>query len=285
MCSASIPYEFSEYLVIMVNQVAVFLCILLLLQGVDTSFFVSLRPVIATTDWLISLSMDLVSNFVRSVEPGQSSEYMEGQYVFVTGTTSGIGRELVLQLLSRCKELTIHCRPTKLAIQDELFGNSSGRGNEIEIESKSDSESCKIGVVGIDLSKVETIPRAIEDLKIRESSVDVLIHNAGLMSAQVSVRDIINVNCIAPFVLSMCMLPRLSSENSKIIYISSSSHIRGPKYVKNQLQASLEDVRISSATSLHAYAVAKYNSILLSLALRRRLAGTGLKITNIHPGN
>ena len=149
-----------------------------------------------------------------------------------------------------------------------------------------DDNNSKVKIVGIDLREVETIPNAIDTLDT--DSVDVLIHNAGLMSAKASVKDIINVNCVSPFVISLCMLQRMmlsTIKNPKILYISSSSHIRGQKYEKNRLSESyMKDDRISVATSLRAYADAKYCSILLSMALQRRLKGTGIQIVNIHPG-
>ena len=238
---------------------------------------VPFRSIVSTVDWLTSLGTDLRSNLLRETSQHDDSSWEYGdENFFITGTTSGIGREIAYLLLSKCRKLTLHCRPSKLLGAEQLFARSD-----------SSKFNFTMKMVGIDLSKVNTIPKAINSLDM--DPIDTLIHNAGLMSADASVKDIINVNCISPFVLSLSTLPRIMSstkKNPKILYISSSSHIRGPKYVENKLQRSyLLDDRASALSSLKAYAAAKYCSILLTLALKRRLRDTDIQIINIHPGN
>ena len=131
------------------------------------------RPIVSTVDWLISLATDLSSNVfrdVRDVDDGYRWQYADSNF-FITGTSSGIGWELASTLLSCCNELTLHCRPSKLlGMKESLLSNGSRHRNPKE------------KMVGIDLCEVETIPNAVNTLD--DDPIDVLIHNAGLMSAE-----------------------------------------------------------------------------------------------------
>jgi hypothetical protein len=104
-----------------------------------------------------------------------------------------------------------------------------------------------------------------------------------LMSKSATVRDIFLVNCVAPFALSLYFLPDLmKAHHPRLVLISSSSHIRGRAYKKNDLIEYLRDY--SNDKILQVYADSKLNSIRLSRALHRRLNGTGVTVQNIHPG-
>jgi NAD(P)-dependent dehydrogenase (short-subunit alcohol dehydrogenase family) len=115
-------------------------------------------------------------------------------------------------------------------------------------------------------------------------SIDLIIHNAGLMSKRSSVSDIYTVNYISPTVLSLLLLPDLMKSQCSdpvLLFVSSSSHLRG----RNRLWSLSSLCRNPNPFAvLGAYADSKLKLLLASAALRRRFKDTGLVVRSVHPG-
>ena len=90
-------------------------------------------------------------------------------------------------------------------------------------------------VVGIDFKDANNVIDILNMGKIDQISH--FINVAGLMKKKELVSVIHNVNCISPFALMLLLLPSLLSKpQSSITFVSSSSHIRAPPYVKGDIQ-------------------------------------------------
>ena len=65
------------------------------------------------------------------------------------------------------------------------------------------------------------------------------------------------VNCLAPFALTLLLLPEcMLSKSPKIVYISSSSHIRGGPFKAGSVKSMKSNV-VGVKETLQSYAVSK----------------------------
>src|SRR5512140_723714 len=90
---------------------------------------------------------------------------MKGKRVIVTGPTSGVGREIALQLAKLGAEVILACRDIK-------------KGGDIarEIEKRTGSKAV---VMMVDTSSQESIREFAREFLDRYDRLDVLINNAG----------------------------------------------------------------------------------------------------------
>jgi NAD(P)-dependent dehydrogenase (short-subunit alcohol dehydrogenase family) len=122
-----------------------------------------------------------------------------------------------------------------------------------------------------------------ETLLNRCERIDVLVNNAGLISPrrQESADGFeltIAVNHLAPFVLTNLLLDRLrATAPSRIVTVASQAH-RGARLDPATM------VRPTEWTPLSAYGRSKLCNILFTRALARRLVGSGVVATCLHPG-
>jgi len=177
--------------------------------------------------------------------------------VFITGANGGIGKEIV-DRIARC-------------------------GGKITLQSRSKPESHRsMDYIEMDFTNLKSLGSLVRHSM---HHLDIMIHNAGLMSGFSTVHDIHCVNCIAPLVTTLFLLPNvLQAQTPQIIVVSSSSHLRSHTYKDGDMRKYMKDRSISFKTSLQAYAVSKYNIMLLTAALKQRLDGCQCKILTVHPG-
>ena len=254
------------------------------------------RPLISTLDWLVSLSTDVLDNLRRDrskkielmnkLQAESSGKIALNKSFLITGANSGIGQSLFQLTRRHANQLVLSCRPERVAeLRKIVVCKEYCNASRLK---EHDDKGSKISILGVDLSRTDSIPEKIALFKScmgKTFAIDIIFNNAGLMSPNATVANIHAVNCVAPFLLSVSLLPNMmKSRSPSIIYVSSSSHIRGPRYAKGDLKSQLLDNSTGRAVSLKAYARAKYNSLLLSFALKRRLSDTDIIIKNVHPG-
>ena len=110
-----------------------------------------------------------------------------------------------------------------------------------------------------------------------------LVNNAGLVAAHRTITDdghelTFAVNHLAPFLLTNLLLDRLrASAPSRVITVSSDAHYAGHIH--------FDDLRRErSWSSWGAYCDSKLANVMFTVALARRLEGTGVTATSLHPG-
>jgi NAD(P)-dependent dehydrogenase (short-subunit alcohol dehydrogenase family) len=118
-----------------------------------------------------------------------------GSTALVTGATSGIGREIALQLAQRGAEIVVHGRSAERGakiVQD--IGNAGGRAR----------------FVAADLNDADDVRR----LAVEAGPVDILINNAGIYKFDETVNtddatfdEHVNVNLRAPYILVQQLAP------------------------------------------------------------------------------
>lgn len=190
------------------------------------------------------------------------------QVVLVTGSTSGLGREVAFRLASNGAHVIVH-------------GRSVERGNEvvarIEREGRGSARFYRADFASFD--EVREFANTILDDYDR---LDVLVNNAGIGSApreRVLTEDghelRFQVNYLSPYLLTHMLLPLVrGSAPSRIVNVSSAA----------QQPIDFDDVMIENDFSGgRAYAQSKLAQVLHTFDLHEELAGTGVMVNCLHP--
>ena len=136
--------------------------------------------------------------------------------ILITGSTDGIGKLAALQLAEAGHKVYLHGRnPQKLT--------------EVIAEAKALSQNEQIGGFVADFSDLEAVKQMAQELNDQLEKLDVLINNAGVFKSPVSQnKDGLDlrwvVNYLAPYLLTMDLLPLLQKgDSSRIINLSSAA--------------------------------------------------------------
>ena len=198
-----------------------------------------------------------------------SKRNLRGSRAVVTGGSSGIGRELALELARRGASVCV------LARREEALRNVVDEMNAIRLESFPDtSEHCY--VVG-DVCSSDVRELVVETVKERFGGLDLLFNNAGAGAtlAAESTSDelaceLFDLNFFSPFELTKTALPSLkeSAANGRsavVVNVASIVGVRGTPYYG-------------------VYGASKAALIALSDAWRAELAPSGVEFLTVTPG-
>lgn len=197
---------------------------------------------------------------------------LQGRTFFVTGANSGIGRAMVealaawgagVVLASRSKERT---EP----VLDGIRRSHPGANAEF---------------LEIDVSDLASVRTAAGRFLATGRPIDVLVNNAGIAGTRALSRDGFDLtyatNHIGPFLLTNLLLPRLrAAPEGRIVNVSSVAHMG----VKRLDWAGLERRAEPKRSGFPDYAVTKLMNVLHAKELARRLAGTRVTTSALHPG-
>jgi NAD(P)-dependent dehydrogenase (short-subunit alcohol dehydrogenase family) len=200
---------------------------------------------------------------------------IEGKTCLVTGSTSGIGKEIAVGL-AKMKANIILVGRNKAKCQaalEEISRNVSISTNEN-----------RVSYLLADLSSQASIHQLANKFLESYESLDILVNNAGVfLSRRVTTVDKIEytfaVNHLAPFLLTNLLFERIkASSPSRIITTSSVAH-RGAYINFDNLQ--FERGRYNG---VEAYRQSKLANILFTKELARRSRGSGVTSNCFHPG-
>jgi retinol dehydrogenase 14 len=190
----------------------------------------------------------------------------------ITGGSDGIGLECASQLARAepgCRIIVVGRDPRRTAA-------AVGRLRAESPQCASDSLMC-------DFTDQAAVRRLAEDLLRTCQRIDVLVNNAGTVFARRTltadgVEATFAVNHLAGFLLTELLLDRLrESAPARIVFTSSAGHFSG--------SLDLDDVGFERGYSImRAYSRSKLANVLLARHLARRLTGSGVTVTSLHPG-
>ena len=197
----------------------------------------------------------------------QSTPRPEQQVALVTGSTSGLGRELALRLGSMGAHVIVH-----------------GRNRERGIEVVEAIESEGVGSArfyAADLGSLEQVREFAEAVLSDYDKLDLLINNAGIaFGQQRSVSEDghelhFQVNYLSHFLLTRLFLPRLrESAPSRIVNVSSGA----------QQAIDFDDVMLENGfTGGRAYAQSKLAQVMHTFDLAEELEGADVIVNALHP--
>ncbi|MEX3758438.1 SDR family NAD(P)-dependent oxidoreductase [Mycobacteroides abscessus] len=194
-----------------------------------------------------------------------------GRIAIVTGANTGLG-------LETAKALAAHGAHVILAVRNAEKGKAAA---EAITAAHSNAD---VTLQSLDLSSLESVRRASDELKGRYDKIDLLINNAGVMwTEKSSTADGFELqfgtNHLGHYALTGLLLERLLPvEGSRVVTVSSIGHRIRADIHFDDLQWERDYDRVA------AYGQSKLANLLFTYELQRRLAGTNTVALAAHPG-
>lgn len=146
--------------------------------------------------------------------------------VLITGSSSGIGAS-VAELLSKDYEVILH------------YNKGKDRVNNLKEKITKETNSIPL-VVQCDLSKEEEIDKMLDEVYQKYSKIDILINNAGIAidttfedKTKENYKKILDINLIAPFLLSQKIGPKMKENKYGVIINISSTNALDTPYIES----------------------------------------------------
>ena len=196
---------------------------------------------------------------------------MTGRVVVVTGATSGLGRAAALQLA--------HCGATLV-----LVGRDATRNEDAANAIAAAASNPSITHVEADMGDNEQVRALAERVLADHDRLDVLVHNAGSLSATRQVAPdgteaTVASQVVGPFLLTSLLLDRLeSSQPSRVITMSS-----GGMYTARLHVGGLQ-MDADTYGGAEQYARAKRAQVVLNEMWADRAGHRGITFHSMHPG-
>jgi NAD(P)-dependent dehydrogenase (short-subunit alcohol dehydrogenase family) len=187
----------------------------------------------------------------------------------VTGANSGIGYESALALADLGAEVALLCR-------------SRERGEAAAEQIRSQTGNQRVWVEEVDVSRLASVRSAAA--RLRESPVDVLVHNAGVLpERRLETEDGLELtfatHVVGPFLLTQLLRPALEkSTDARVIWVSS-----GGMYTR-RLEVDDPNWEEREYDGVLAYAETKRAQVVLAELWADELRGTAVVVNSMHPG-
>jgi NAD(P)-dependent dehydrogenase (short-subunit alcohol dehydrogenase family) len=195
---------------------------------------------------------------------------LQGKICVITGATSGIG-------LAAAEALAV--RGASLA----LIGRNRIRGEAALARVRAAAPGVRATVHYADLLRASEVRRLGADLLADYRRIDVLINNAGALFEQREITEdglerTFALNHMAYFRLTQLLRDRLAaSAPARVVNVASRAH--------EGAVLDCDDLNLEHGyTGWTAYRRSKLANILFTRELARRLAGSGVTATCLHPG-
>lgn len=193
---------------------------------------------------------------------------MAKKVAFITGATSGIGRETARALVAAGFRLYVLCRNPE---KGEALKN--WLGGDVHL------------LVG-DMASLADVRAAAAAFSEAETRLDLLVNNAGQINSERNLtedgfEETFAVNHLAPFLLTHLLLPRLlSTPDARIVNVASMAH----SFATSGIDLKDYNWRHKPFRPFVVYGHSKLANILFTRELARRLEGTGVTANCLHPG-
>jgi NAD(P)-dependent dehydrogenase (short-subunit alcohol dehydrogenase family) len=201
----------------------------------------------------------------------QPTGEMHGKVCIVTGATSGIGKVTAQALAQRGATVIVVAR-------------NQPRGEAAVNQIRDNGGNPSVMLMLADLSSQASVRQLAQHFKQQYARLDVLVNNAGAFNMQRTLtvdrlETTFATNHLGAFLLTNLLLDRLkASAPSRIINVSSVASQSG-KINFDDLQGE------KSYSGPRAYSQSKLANILFTVALAKRLQGTGVTVNALHPGS
>jgi len=195
---------------------------------------------------------------------------MAGQSVLVTGGTGGIGKATAIGL-------------AVLGARVGITGRDQARTEAAAADIRAATAHAAVDVFAADMSAQAGVRRMAARVLDTYPRLDVLVNNVGGFWAHrhATADDLertFALNHLAPFLLTNLLLDRLTaSAPARIVTVSSGAQARG--------RIDFDDLQGErNYSGQRAYCQSKLANIMFTYELARRLEGTGVTATVLHPG-
>jgi retinol dehydrogenase 14 len=198
------------------------------------------------------------------------NESMAGKTVLITGGTNGIGKATAIGL-------------ARLGAHVGITGRDRSRAEAAAADIRAVSGNPAVDVHVADMSAQAEVRRLAQDVLDAYPRLDVLVNNVGgfwnTRHATVDgLEHTFALNHLAPFLLTNLLLDRLrASAPARIVTLSSGAQALG--------RIDFDDLQGErSYSGQRAYNQSKLANVMFTYELARRLEGTGVTATVLHPG-
>jgi retinol dehydrogenase-14 len=195
---------------------------------------------------------------------------MAGKTVLVTGGTGGIGKATATGLAA-------------LGARVGIVGRDLGRARAAAADIARESGNSSVDIFVADMSVQAEVRRLAAEILDRYPRLDVLVNNVGgFWATRHTTADGLEhtfaVNHLAPFLLTNLLLDRLiATAPARIVTVSSGAQAMG--------QIDFDDLQAEKQyKGQRAYNQSKLANVLFTYELARKLDGTGVTATVLHPG-
>lgn len=195
---------------------------------------------------------------------------MKGKTVLVTGATNGIGLEAAVVF-------------AQAGAQVVMVGRDAGRTAAAVAQVKERSGSATVESLLCDFSSQESIRQLASNYRAKHRRLDLLVNNAGTVSASRTVttdglETTFAVNHLGYYLLTRLLLDLIqASAPARIVNVSSAGHYRGTM--------DFADLGYERGYSIMgAYTRSKLGNVLFTRKLARALEGKGVTVNALHPG-
>ena len=198
------------------------------------------------------------------------SSLMAGKSVLVTGGTAGIGKATAIGLAA-------------LGARVGITGRDQARTEAAAASIRAAAGSPAVDPFAADMAVQAGVRRLAAQVADTYPRLDVLVNNAGGFWAHRHItadglERTFALNHLAPFLLTSLLLDRLTaSAPARILTVSSGAHARG-RIDFGDLQGE------RNYSGQRAYSQSKLANVMFTYELARRLDGTGVTATVLHPG-
>lgn len=194
---------------------------------------------------------------------------LEGKTALVTGSTSGLGREVARRLGALGASVIVH-------------GRDRERGNEV-VQAIREEGSGSAVFYRADLASLDDVRALAGTVRANHEGIDILINNAGIGTATLSERRTsadgyelgFAVNYLSHFLLTRELLPLIErSAPARIVNVSS----------LGQAPIDFDDVMMTEDYSARrSYSQSKLAQILFTIELAERLDPEQVTVNSLHP--
>ena len=195
---------------------------------------------------------------------------MVGKIVLITGGTGGIGKATAIGL-------------ARLGARVGITGRDVARTGQVAADIRAASGNPAVDPFAADMSSQAEVRRLAVAVLETYPRLDVLINNVGGFWAHRhptadGLEHTFALNHLAPFLLTNLLLDRLkASVPARVVTVSSGAQSAG-RIDFNDLQSA------RNYSGQRAYSQSKLANIMFTNELARRLEGTGVTASSVHPG-
>ena len=200
---------------------------------------------------------------------------LDGKTAIVTGSNAGIGKETAMDLAKRNARVILACRSVE-------------KGEKAAVEIRKGSGNDKVIFRQLDLASLQSVRSFADSVLKEEPRIDILINNAAIFLVPFKrtvdgIESQFSVNYLGHFLLTNLLLDRMKeSPSSRIVNVAADI----PSLV-GSLTGGIDFSDINSERSYNrvkAYIQSKYSVFLSSQQLAKRLQGTNVTVSTVHPG-
>jgi NAD(P)-dependent dehydrogenase (short-subunit alcohol dehydrogenase family) len=195
-----------------------------------------------------------------------------GRTAVITGANTGLGFETAAALAAKGAHVVLAVR-------------NVDKGKDAAERITAATPGANVAVQELDLSSLESVRAAAEELKSRHDAIDLLINNAGVMFTPRSTTADgfelqFGTNHLGHFAFTGLLLDRvLAATGSRVVTVSSVGH----RFARSGIR--FDDLQWERSYSrVGAYGQAKLANLMFTYELQRRLTGTHTLAAAAHPG-